>query len=120
MRMPFISWPLALGAWLSLAACSGAGAPAAPAGGGAAPAPAPTVDLVRSGQPPANRCDAQAAQFLLGQPYDADALEQARAAAGADEARVLRPGSVVTKEYKVGRLNVVIDDAQRVLRVHCG
>ena len=120
MRMPFTSWPLALGAWLTLAACSGGGAPAVPAPGAAAPAPAGAVEVVRSGQPPANRCDAQAAQFLLGQPYGAGTLEQARAAASADEARMLQPDSMVTKEYKVGRLNVVVGADNRVTRVHCG
>ncbi len=110
MRLPLISWPLAFGAWLTLAACSGPGAAATP----------PAADVARSGQPPANRCDAQAAQFLVGQSYGAATLEQARAAAGADEARLLRPDSRVTKEYKVGRLNVVVDEAQRVSRVHCG
>ena len=115
MRSTFISWPSALGALLTLAACSGPGAPATPPA-----AQAPAADLARSGQPPANRCDAAAAQFLVGQPYGDGTLEQARAAAGADEARLLRPGSVVTKEYKVGRLNVVVDETQRVARVHCG
>ena len=118
MRSPFISWPLALGAWLSLAACSSAGAP--PAATPAPPGTAADADLVRSGQPPANRCDAKAAQFLVGQPYTAATLAEARAAAGADEARLLRPGTVTTRDYKVGRLNVVVDEAQRVLRVHCG
>ena len=33
---------------------------------------------------------------------------------------MLRPDSIITKEYRAGRLNVVVDTAGRVLRVHCG
>ncbi|QTD44899.1 I78 family peptidase inhibitor [Ottowia testudinis] len=118
MRFTLISWPLACGPLLALAACSGSGAPAGN-GTGAAPEP-PTVRQVNSGQPPANRCDAQAAQSWVGQPFGPATLEQARAAAGADEARMLRPDSMITKEYKVGRLNVVVGADNRITRVHCG
>lgn len=109
---------LALAAWLGLVACVN---PAVPAD--AAPARqegAAVTDHVRSDTPVRNRCDAQAARFLLGQPYGPDTLRRALDAAGADEARMLRPDSVVTKEYQTGRLNVVVDAAGRVLQVHCG
>ena len=33
---------------------------------------------------------------------------------------MLQPDSMVTKEYKVGRLNVVVGADNRVTRVHCG
>jgi len=75
---------------------------------------------INSGQPPHNRCNAQAAQFLVGQPFGADTLARALAAAGADTARMLRTDSVITKEYMMGRLNVVVDANRRVVRVHCG
>jgi len=100
-------------ATLLLAACGGHGV----AAHDAKPAPPLRAD---TGQPPRNRCDAQAAQFLVGQPFGADTLERALAAAGADTARMLRPDSMITKEYRVGRLNVVVDADNRVIRVHCG
>ena len=75
---------------------------------------------IDSGQPPHNRCDAKAAQFLVGQPFGAQTLAQALAAAGADTARMLRPDSMITKEYMMGRLNVVVDRDNRVVRVDCG
>lgn len=107
--------PLVLASLLALMACA---VPEAPAG--AAPSPAAAPSRIDSGQPPANRCQAAAAQHLVGQPYGADTLRRALAAAGADEARLLRPDSVITKEYKMGRLNVVVDANQRVVRIHCG
>jgi len=56
----------------------------------------------------------------VGQPFGDDALARVQAAAGAREARFLRPDSVITKEFKVGRVNVVVDAHQRIVRVYCG
>ena len=116
-RWNLISWPLAMGAGMVLTACSGSGATGAQAASGM---PDAQAQQASSGQAPRHQCNAQPAQFLVGQPYSAGTLEQARAAAGADEARMLRPDSVITKELKLGRLNVVVDADQRVSRVHCG
>jgi len=107
--------PLALASLLTLIACA---VPEAPAG--AAPGPVAAPGRIGSGQPPANRCQADAARFLVGQLYAPDTLRRALAAAGADEARLLRPDSVITKEYKMGRLNVVVGADQRVVEIHCG
>ena len=115
-RITLVSWPWLIGPVMALSACS-APAPAAPPDASAA---APAAAPADGGQAPRHRCDAQAAQSLVGQPYGATTLEQARVAAGADEVRMLRPDSVITKEYKRGRLNVVVDAQQRVSRVNCG
>ena len=70
---------------------------------------------------PRHQCSAQAAKFLEGQPFTEDQPERARQAAGASEVRVLTQGQFITKEYKMGRLNITVDDNRRiVLRVHCG
>ena len=82
MRFNLISWPMACGALLALSACSGSGAAASGAQG--ATSAAPDTPPVASGQPPRNRCDAQAAQSFGGQPFGATTLEQARAAARAE------------------------------------
>jgi hypothetical protein len=106
MRLSLAFWPLAL------AACGGHGAAAQPA--------ASALQVVGSGQPPRNQCNVQAAQLLVGQRFDADTLARALAAAGADTARMLRPDSLITKEYMPGRLNVVVDADSRIVRVYCG
>ena len=54
-------------------------------------------------------CFADAAQSAVGKIATADVVEQARKDAGADMARVLKPGQVVTTEYREGRLNVAVD-----------
>jgi len=99
---------------LALAACGTHGEAAR------APNPPAAGAQVSSGQPPRNQCDAQAAQFLVGQPVDDGTLARALAAAGADTARLLAPGSVTTKEYRMGRLNVLFDHGHRIARVYCG
>lgn len=69
---------------------------------------------------PALHCDAEAVQHALGERLAEGMPERLREQAGADEVRLLRPDSIVTKEYKRGRLNVVADEQGRVLRVYCG
>lgn len=65
-------------------------------------------------------CNAKSAQDFVGQPFGNDTLARVQAAAGAREVRLLRPDSVITKDFKVGRVNVVVDASQRIVRVHCG
>jgi hypothetical protein len=68
---------------------------------------------------PAN-CAAGAANGLVGKPYTADAVEQARIASGSRTVRVIRPGTAVTMDFRVDRLNVDLDEKDVVTRVHCG
>ena len=59
--------------------------------------------------------------WLLGERLGlTQALEQARAAAGADLARMLRENSATTKEMQIGRLNVIVNAQGAVVRVTCG
>lgn len=118
MRFNLISWPVALGATGLLVACAGTGA--ADANDPSTPPGSTQATEVRSDAPPRNQCDAAAAQSLVGQAYEPAALERARATAGADEARMLHENSIITKEYKMGRLNVVVDETGRIVRVYCG
>ena len=67
-----------------------------------------------------SRCDAAAAQFTVGKPASAALLDQAKAKAGAQTARVLGPHDVVTLEYRSDRLNLNTDDSGAVNRVNCG
>ena len=87
-----------LPALLSLAAC-------------ATPALAPPV----SGQ-----CNADAANAYVGKTADAANIEAARKAAGAERARTLKHGQVVTLEYLEGRLNLYLDASGKIERIGCG
>ncbi|WP_423457373.1 I78 family peptidase inhibitor [Ottowia sp. VDI28] len=114
MKYHRLLWPFVLSSALASAACSSAGAP------GAVSPPAAGPTQVDSGQPPQNKCDAAAAQSLVGQVYAPAMLAQAMTAAGADQARMLHVDSITTQEFMMGRLNLVIDKEQRVAHVRCG
>ena len=66
------------------------------------------------------RCEAKAAEFAIGKQASPQLLEQARARAGAQNARILKPNDMVTLEYRSDRLNLSTDANLVVNRVTCG
>lgn len=107
-------------------------APAGTAPGEATPAePAPTAPAEDS-MPPAGiaqepeagagpaACDGEAAQRFVGELYTPELGEQARVAAGAQVGRALRPGEVVTMEFRADRLSLTLDESGRITRAACG
>jgi hypothetical protein len=65
-------------------------------------------------------CNADAARPAIGKTATADVVEQARIAAGAEVARTLKPGQMVTMEYHPSRLNIDVDADNRITNVRCG
>ncbi len=65
--------------------------------------------------PSENACGADGLQDLVGQP--ASRLETIRFGV---PIRVLRPGMAVTMDYSPNRLNIFIDDFERITAVKCG
>lgn len=107
--LPLPARLLAAVALAALAGCSGYGqAPAGSAATEAAPPPA------------AAQCNAQAAQFAVGQNSTASVMESARARSGAHMARILRPGQVTTMEFNAQRLNLEVDAGGRIVAARCG
>lgn len=97
---------------VAVSGCSGygtstTGSQGTNAQGGAAPAPAAV-------------CNAQPAQSAVGQNSTASVMESARTKSGAQMARILRPGQMVTKEFDAQRLNLEVDGNGRILAVRCG
>ncbi len=88
------------------------------AGYSAPPAPPGSTD--GAALPPASRCNAQAAQFAVGQSSTGSVMESARARSGAQMARILRPGQMVTKEFDAQRLNLEVDGSGRIVAARCG
>ena len=66
------------------------------------------------------RCDAKAADFVIGQKASSQLLEQARIKAGAQEARILLPSDIMTLEYRSDRLNLNAENNAIITRVNCG
>jgi hypothetical protein len=59
-------------------------------------------------------CGADALQGLVGQ--SASVLQTMKFG---QETRIIRPGMAVTMDYRPDRLNIEIDRAERIVRVHC-
>lgn len=106
----------ALLATLTLVAC----APAGEAQPERKTLPGPPVALETPPQEPEMSCDAAKAQFAVGQAYGEALAERARAAAGATLVRALRPGQMVTTEFRGDRLNLEVDAGGKVIAARCG
>ena len=70
--------------------------------------------------PMQDRCGADLAKAAIGKAATPEVVEQARIQARADIARVLRPGQVVTMEFRAGRLNVDVNDRNAIVGLRCG
>lgn len=103
-----VSLPLLASALMS--GCANQATPSA--GAASAPATPPAA--------PAALCDAAPAQSAVGQTATASVMESARVRSGAQMARVLRPGQIITKEFNAQRLNLEVDANGRILAVRCG
>ncbi|UCU98364.1 I78 family peptidase inhibitor [Acidovorax radicis] len=97
---------------VAMTGCSGYGQPA-----GGAPAPNAQGNAAAA---PVVVCNAQPAQSMVGQNSTATVVESARVRSGAQLARILRPGQIITKEFDPQRLNLDVDANGRILAVRCG
>lgn len=70
--------------------------------------------------PVAADCHAESAQAVVGRVASTATVDEARRLAGAQIARVLKPGQMVTMEYREGRLNIDVDTNNVITRVRCG
>ncbi|AIR90733.1 I78 family peptidase inhibitor [Pseudomonas cremoricolorata] len=78
---------------------------------------APAADAAQAND---GRCQASGADFAIGKQGTPELLEQARAASGAQIARLLTPRDMVTLEYRSERLNLNVNEQGVVNRVNCG
>lgn len=78
------------------------------------PAPAPEIAM------PEQPCSTEQAQGLIGQPGTAELATDALRRTGAKTVRWIRPGMAVTMDFRSDRLNIELDDANRVTRLSCG
>jgi len=65
-------------------------------------------------------CDAGKLHDLIGKPYDGSEADALRNKAGARLIRVIRPGNMVTMDFREDRLNVKLDASDRVTGLNCG
>ncbi|HTU11017.1 MAG TPA: I78 family peptidase inhibitor [Allosphingosinicella sp.] len=70
--------------------------------------------------PEGGACDAAPAQGLIGRPASPELAREAQRLTGAGTWRWLRPGQIVTMEFRADRLNLHLDAQDRVERIACG
>jgi len=125
--------PYSLFAILSVAACTPVASHEAPGGGedggesaaGEKPrmtgGSLPPEEQVRAGPGLGEQsCDAEAAQRFVGQKADETTVKAAVAASGAKSARVIKPDTMVTMDFRGDRVNIRVDDAGKIIAVTCG
>jgi hypothetical protein len=65
-------------------------------------------------------CHALPAQKLVGSPKSRAAGAEALRLSGARTLRWLAAGTIVTMEYRADRLNIHLDERNRISRINCG
>jgi hypothetical protein len=93
--------------------------PSAPAEPAAPQAPAEATAEAPKEQPKPE-CHAEPVQFAVGQAYTPELAEKVRVASGSTVVRALRPGQVVTMEFRFDRVSLHLDDEDVVTMVTCG
>ncbi len=66
------------------------------------------------------RCVEGRAQHLVGRPASSDLAQAAQRLTGAGVVRWIGPGDLVTMDYREDRLNIELDERQRVNGFRCG
>lgn len=70
--------------------------------------------------PPTRECDAAPAQRLVGRQRSEATVREAQRLSHANAVRVLRPGQIITMEYRADRVNIRIDTQEKILAITCG
>ena len=69
---------------------------------------------------PTGECSTNGLGGLVGRYATGSLVGSAKRRSGASVVRVLKPGQIVTMEYRNGRLNVNVDSQNRVRSFTCG
>lgn len=70
--------------------------------------------------PPHMMCDATRVQDALGKSYTVELGAELQQASGSRTMRAISPGQAVTMDYRPDRLNVEMDDTDKITRISCG
>lgn len=107
MRMTFL---IALGCALPLAACSQPPKATTPA----------ASEPMAAGADSGKRCIPEKLVGLEGQPATEAVLNKAVKDSGARHARVLKPGMMMTMDFREDRISIEVDEQNRIIRASCG
>ncbi|MCK9542042.1 MAG: I78 family peptidase inhibitor [Novosphingobium sp.] len=74
---------------------------------------------VETANPTEDQCGASKLSEYLNAVPTKDVMDNIKAIVGHDRIRVIEPGSAVTMDYRVDRLNLDIGEDGRIKRFHC-
>ncbi len=94
----------------------------------AAPVLAAAKDMAQRPIPPVVRteaglvdtCGQRSAQKLVGAMFSPQSQAALIKTIGHDRIRVIRPGAIITQDRRENRLNLIVDDAGRLMAARCG
>lgn len=69
---------------------------------------------------PIRECNANRIQGLVDRDATPATIKQAQEQATARSVRVIKPGMAVTMDYRSDRLNVELDEANKITALRCG
>jgi hypothetical protein len=127
MALP-LRFPIALLSLVAVSACASpssgpgeAASVAAPAPVQAAPSPATPATQP---EPPASEdvvmtCKAEKGQWAIGKIADEALVAKVMADTGSERVRVIKPGMMVTMDFREDRVNLDVDADNRVMSVRC-
>ncbi|PZO09210.1 MAG: hypothetical protein DCF27_06210 [Lysobacteraceae bacterium] len=122
---PTVRLALVIAALLAVAACSGPAvsgpAAAMPVAATAATPPdtTPPDTTPPAAEEPAMTCQADKGQWAIGQIADEALVAKVQAETTSESVRVIKPGMMVTMDYRDDRVNLDVDDDNRVTAVRC-
>ncbi|MBF8222937.1 I78 family peptidase inhibitor [Halomonas sp. 328] len=79
--------------------------------------PAPPPPRVTEGE---DACGARHVQDRVGRHYDESLSNAIHSESGARQVRVMRPGHAYTMDYLHDRLNIRLDERERITDLFCG
>lgn len=85
-----------------------------------APPPPPEMQAPEASEEEAMTCDVKPGQWAIGKIADDALVAKVKADTGSDRIRVIKPGMMVTMDYREDRVNLDVDAENRVLTVRCG
>lgn len=100
MKISAITW-LALTPLLFVGACS--------------PAPSEPAEKSAESEVAIQECDIAEFEHLVGQKMDI-----LKTTNYPENTRIIEPGTMVTRDYRVDRMNIDIDDAGTITKIWCG
>ncbi|KRA75254.1 hypothetical protein ASD78_09690 [Lysobacter sp. Root667] len=69
---------------------------------------------------PSGQCNAEGARWAIGRGIDDDTTNRILRDTGSRDARVLKPGSAATMDYRADRINIDLNDRGAITGLRCG